>query len=99
MTANYLLVTFTVGTAALALWSYVRWPGAAPATMKGALLRILISLGLLQVGGGALDIGVEAVPSLALVVLVLAIVPALTYAFLASIWFLKVCLDQVRGAV
>lgn len=99
MTASYLLMTFTVGTAALALWSYVRWPGAAPATMKGALLRILISLGLLQVGGVALDIGVEAVPSLALVVLVLAVVPALTYAFLASIWFLKVCLDQVRGAV
>lgn len=99
MTANYLLMAFTVGTAALALWSYVRWPGAAPATMKGALLRILISLGLLQLGGVALDIGAEAVPSLALVVLVLAVVPALTYAFLASIWFLKVCLDQVRGAV
>ena len=99
MTANYLLMAFTVGTAALALWSYVRWPGAAPATMKGALLRILISLGLLQVGGVALDIGVEAVPALGLVVLVLAVVPALTYAFLASIWFLKVCLDQVRGAV
>ncbi len=99
MTANYLLVAFTVGTAALALWSYVRWPGAAPATMKGALLRVLISFVLLQVGGGALDIGVGAAPSLALLVVILAVVPVLTYAFLASIWFLKVCVDQVRGAV
>jgi hypothetical protein len=25
-------------------------------------------------------------------------VPVLTYAFLASIWFLKVCADQIRGS-
>jgi len=99
VTANYLLMAFTVGTAALALWSYIRWPGAAPATIKGALLRMLISLALLPVGASVLDIGVEAIPSMAVVVLVVAIVPVLTYAFLASIWFLKVCLDQLRGAV
>jgi hypothetical protein len=99
MTANYLLMAFTVCTAALALWSYVRWPGAAPATMKGAVLRVLFSLLLLPVGVGAIDIGVAVVPSMAVLVLVLAIVPVLTYAFLASLWFLKICVDQVRGAV
>jgi hypothetical protein len=26
-----------------------------------------------------------------------AVVPALTYAFLASIWLMKVCTDQMRG--
>lgn len=96
MTAEQLLMTFTVGTAALALWSYVRWPGAAPATMKGAVLRVLIALVLLQVGAGALDVGVEAAPALAILVVVGAVVPVLTYAFLASIWFLKVCADQMR---
>lgn len=96
MTAEQLLMTFTVGTAALALWSYVRWPGAAPATMKGAVLRVLIALVLLQVGAGALDVGVEAAPSLAVLVVIGAVVPVLTYAFLASIWFLKVCADQMR---
>jgi len=97
MTADLLLTALTVGTAALALWSYVRWPGAAPATMKGAVLRVLIALVLLQVGAGALDVGIEAAPSLAILVLVGAVVPVLTYAFLASIWFLKVCADQVGG--
>jgi hypothetical protein len=98
MSASQLLMIFTVGTAALALWSYVRWPGAAPATMKGAVLRVVISLVLLQVGAGALDIGVAAAPSAAILVVVGAVIPTLTYAFLASIWFLKVFADQIRGA-
>ena len=45
-----------------------------------------------------LDLGVEAVPSLAVLIMVGAVVPILTYAFLASIWFMKVCADQIRGA-
>jgi hypothetical protein len=98
MTAGELLITFTVGTAVLALWSYVRWPGAAPATMKGALVRIVIALVLLQVGAGVLHFGVDAAPSLAILVVVGAVVPVLTYAFLASIWFMKVCADQMHGS-
>ena len=99
MTTGQLLVAFTVGTAALALWSYVRWPGAAPATIKGALLRIAIALVLLQVGAGVLHFGVDAAPSLAIVVVVGAVVPVLTYAFLASIWFMKACADQMHGGL
>jgi len=97
MTAGQLLMTFTIGTAALALWSYVRWPGAAPITMKGAVLRVAIALVLLQIGAVTLEIGIAAVPSLALLVVIGAVIPVLTYAFLASIWFLKVCADQIRG--
>lgn len=97
MTAGQFLITLTVGTAALALWSYVRWPGAAPATMKGAVLRVLISVALLQVGAGALDLGVGASPFLAILVMVGTVVPVLTYAFLASIWFMKVLADQMGG--
>jgi hypothetical protein len=96
MTSSQLLMVFTVATALLALWSYVRWPGAAPATIKGALVRMLIALALLQVGAAALDFGVEAAPALAGLVVVGAVVPVLTYAFLASIWFMKVCADQMR---
>lgn len=99
MSTGMLLMTFTLGTAALALWSYVRWPGAAPATMTGAVLRIALSLVLLNVGAGALEIGVDAAGFLAVIVMVVSIVPVLTYAFLASIWFLKVLADQIRGAV
>ena len=98
MTSGQYLITLTVATAALALWSYIRWPGAAPATMKGAVLRVVFALVLLQVGAAALAFGIAAAPSLAFVILVGTIVPALTYAFLASIWFLKACADQIHGA-
>ena len=97
-TTGQLMMVFTVGTAVLALWSYFRWPGAAPATMKGAMVRVAIALVLLQVGAGALDLGVAAAPSLAILLLVATVIPALTYAFLASIWFLKVCAEQLHGA-
>lgn len=98
MSKSELLMAFTVGTALLALWSYVRWPGAAPATMKGAAIRVAFAIVLLQVGVAALGFGVDAAPAFAVAVLVGVVVPVLTYAFLASIWFLKVCADQVRGA-
>ena len=98
MTSSQFLITLTLGTAALALWSYVRWPGAAPATIKAAVVRVVISLVLLQVGAAALGIGIAAAPSLAIPILVSTVIPVLTFAFLASIWFLKVCADQIRGA-
>ena len=98
MTTAQLLVAFTIGTAVLALWSHVRWPGAAPGSMRGAIVRAVVALLLLQVGSALLGFGVEAAPGLAVGVVVLVAVPVLTYAFLASIWFLKVCADQLRGA-
>lgn len=98
MTAGQLLMAFTLGTAALALWSYLRWPGAAPATMKGAIIRAVPALVLLQLGAGLLGYGVEAAPAFAILVVVGVVVPVLTYAFLASIWFLKVFADRLRGA-
>ncbi|HKI22395.1 MAG TPA: hypothetical protein VKA24_03155 [Gaiellaceae bacterium] len=98
MATGQFLTTLMLATAALALWSYVRWPGAAPATMKGAAVRVVISLVLLQVGAAAFGLGIAAAPSLAMLLLVGTVVPVLTFAFLASIWFLKVCADQARGA-
>lgn len=97
MTAGQLLMAFTLGTAALALWSYLRWPGAAPATIKGAIVRAVLAFVLLQFGAGLLGYGVGAAPTFAVMIVVGVVVPVLTYAFLASIWFLKVCADQVRG--
>ena len=69
MTTGQFLMTLTFATAALALWSYVRWPGAAPATMKGAVVRVVIALVLLQVGAAAFGLGIAAAPSLAILML------------------------------
>jgi hypothetical protein len=99
MTGGQLLIALTLGAAALALWSYVRWPGAAPATMKGAIVRVVIALALLRVGIGVLDIGNGASPFVAILVVLGSVVPVLTFAFLTSIWFMKVCADQMNGGV
>ena len=53
---------------------------------------------LLQVGAAALGYGVEAAPAFAVAVVVGVVVPVLTYAFLASIWFLKVSPTRCAAA-
>jgi hypothetical protein len=100
LATGQLLAAYTVGTALLAVWSYVRWPGAAPASLGRAILRMLAALLLLQLGLVALHAGVAASPgtAAAIALLVGTVVPVLTFAFLASLWFLKACADQLRGA-
>lgn len=100
MTVGQLLMAFTLGTAVIALWSYVRWPEAAPTTMKGASIRVLIAVALIQLGVVVMHAGIGAAPAaaVAIAVLVGTLVPVLTYAFLAALWFMKVCADQLRGA-
>jgi hypothetical protein len=99
MTSQHLMFAFTVATAVLALWSYLRWPGAVPATIKGAILRVMFAVALLHGSMNLLELGVAAVPSLAILLVVAVVVPVLTFSFLSSIWLMKVCVDQMRGAL
>jgi hypothetical protein len=99
MTPSYLLAAFALGTAVLAVWSFVRWPALAPTTFKAAGLRVLVAILVLQVGGGILDPSIGAARSFAALVVVGIVVPVLTFAFLASLWFMKLCAEQMRGAM
>ena len=92
------VLAFTVGTALLAVWSYLRWPAVAPRSLRSALLRVLAAVALLHAGGSLLATGIAVVPQWAPLLLVAAVVPVLTFAFLASLWFMKVLADQIRGA-
>jgi hypothetical protein len=47
-------------SALLALWSYLRWPKAAPSKYGDAVLRVVVAFVLLQVGTMALDAAVGA---------------------------------------
>jgi hypothetical protein len=93
-----LIAAIVGGAAALAIWSFLRWPSAAPSTFGGALVHGILAFGTLQVVGSGLGIvsdrSDEAV-GFALIVLVL---PALTYAFLASLWVLRLFAALVKGA-
>jgi hypothetical protein len=92
-----LLVGLAVGAALLALWCHVRWPGAAPGTLMGAVLRVAVGFALLQAGIVVLDRVVGTSLGVALLALVGVVLPILTFAFLTSLWVMKVFADALKG--
>jgi hypothetical protein len=99
VSGNGLLVVISLGAAALAVWSYVRWPGAAPASFRGAVVRVIVAIGLLQVGVAPLHAAAGTSTALAVLALVGVIVPVLTFAFLASLWFMRLFAESLKGYV
>ena len=94
-----LLVAIVTASAALALWSYLRWPGAAPSKFGDAVLRVIGAFVLLQVGSFALDAAVGASPAAAVLAVVGVVAPVLAFMFLASLWIMKLFADQLKGYV
>ena len=99
MDGSGLLVAISLGAALLALWSYLRWPGAAPASFRGAVVRVVVAFGLLQIGALPLGAATGASAALAVFTLVGVVVPILTFAFLSSLWVMRLFADMVRGSV
>jgi hypothetical protein len=99
MDGGGLLVTIALGAALLALWSYVRWPNAAPSNVRGAVLRVLVAFGLLNVGVVPLDAAVGASTGLAVLAVVGVVVPVLTFAFLTALWVMRMFADALKGFV
>lgn len=93
------VLTLALAAALLALWCHVRWPGAAPASLVAALLRLLVGLALLQVGVVALEAAVGASSGLAILAVIGVIVPVLTFAFLAALWIMKLFADSLKGYI
>ncbi len=94
-----LLLAIVAASALLALWSYLRWPGAAPSKYGDAIVRVLVAFVLLQVGTVALDAAVGASPVAAVLAVVGVVAPVLAFMFLASIWILKLFAEQLKGYV
>lgn len=99
MDADGLLVVIALAAALLALWSYVRWPGAAPVSVRGAVVRVLIAFGLLQLAVVPLDAAAGTSTLLAVLAVVGVILPVLSFAFLASLWVMRLFADALKGFV
>ena len=95
MNGDGLLVMIALGAALLALWSYVRWPGAAPVSFRGALVRVVIAFGLLQIGTVPLDLAGGTSAALAVLAVIGVILPALSFAFLTSLWIMRLFADTL----
>lgn len=76
----------------------MRWPGAAPGTLAGAVLRVLLGLALLQLGAAALEAAAGSSTGIAVAVVVGVVTPVLTFAFLAALWIMKIFADALRGS-
>lgn len=84
------------GAALLAVWCYVRWPGAAPPTLGGAVVRALIALPLMHVAATILGFATGESWALTMLALLVGVLGALTYAFLASLWIFRLFADAMK---
>ena len=94
-----LLLAIVGASALLAVWSYLRWPGAAPSKFVDAIIRVIVAFALLQVGTVALDAAVGASHAAAVFAVVGVVAPVLAFMFLASLWIMKLFADQLKGYV
>jgi hypothetical protein len=97
--AGGLLVMISLGAAVLALWSYLRWPGAAPASIRGAVVRVVLAFALLQIGVVPLGAADDTSLAFGVFAVVGVIVPLLTLAFLSGLWVMRLFADMLRGYV
>ena len=97
MTAAALIAAIAVGAAFLAVWSFVRWPAAAPGTISGAVLHAILAFGGLQVAAIALGRAAISSEPAAGLTLILIVLPALTYAFLAALWVMRLFAASLKG--
>jgi hypothetical protein len=93
-----LIVVFALGSAALALWVYTRYPKAAPETFRGAVVHVALAilmgqLAILLMGRVAVD------PAGIMLSLFTLAIPALVYSFLACLWMFRVCQQMLGGAL
>jgi hypothetical protein len=99
MTLSGLLAATAIGTAALAMWCYVRWPRLAPRSLAGSIVRLLAAFSVLQLVVFVLDGAVAISADAALAAFVGVVVPALSFAFLAALWLMKLFADAFKGHI
>jgi hypothetical protein len=92
-----LIAALAGGAAALAIWSFLRWPAMAPKTFGGAIVHAILAFGTLQVVGSGLGFVADRSEHAVALALILLVLPALTYAFLATLWVLRLFAALVKG--
>jgi hypothetical protein len=82
------LLAFALGSAALALWTYVRFPRLAPAQLRHAVLHVAAAMLIAQLVvtlNVRLDVGLTG-EAATLVHVFGLLLPVLVYTFLAALW-------------
>jgi hypothetical protein len=79
------------GASLLALWLYVRLGNRRPRSLRGSIVQVLLALGALAVAPLVMEALLDAGRSdgRALVALLVVFLPAMTYTFLAVLYFFE----------
>jgi hypothetical protein len=99
MSLGLFISALAVGSAALALWTAMRFPDAGPASLRGAMAQVALALvaGALLVPRGmevAIGWSENAGPMLAVF---LFAVPGLVYLFLSALWVMRILQQMLPG--
>jgi len=94
------IIVLTLGAAALAVWTVVRFPKLGPSTLVGALIQVGLALGA---GAFLVPPGMRSAlaldpPTGPLVAIFVFVLPSLAYLFLASLWASRVLQQMIPGA-
>jgi hypothetical protein len=84
MTGEAVVFSLALGSALLALWIHARFPKFAPEHVGITLLHTGIAVALLRLSPGMVES-----PAWGIAMLILVVLPGLTYALLCSIWMLR----------
>ena len=100
MSLGVFVIAMTVGAALLALWTSFRFPRIAPETLSGALVHVAVALlaGWFLVPAAVTSVVDWASPTGPLIAMLLFVLPALTYLFLASLWAMRMLQELLQGA-
>lgn len=82
-------LALAVGAALLAMWTSMRFPRLGPATLDRLLVHAVVAFALLRLVPGTDS------AAFAFVVVFGALLPALVYAFLVSLWVLRLAQDAL----
>ena len=92
------LLSFLIGASALALWTFVRFPGIAPASPRGIIVHLVLAAIGANLGLPAALKAIGPIESRPAALAVVAVgLPALTYLMLASLWLLQLGRQLLGG--
>ena len=98
MDAPVIVVSFAVGSAALAAWIFVRCPRFAPETLSRAAVHVGAAVVIGQLGLLVSQALGEARGDVLVFLFGIAL-PVIVYSFLSCLWMFRVCQDLLRGAI
>ena len=100
MNLGVFIILLTLGAAALALWTVVRFPKLGPETLFGALIQVALAM---AAGAFVVPVGMRSAlaydpPTGPMLAIFAVVLPGLAYLFLTTLWAMRVLQQMLSNA-